>query len=45
MGTALQNLYTAQKTFSKAFPEWEFSLDGKLIGEIGEAITGRVLGS
>jgi hypothetical protein len=44
MGTALQNLYTAQKTLAKAFPEWEFSLDGKLIGDIGEAIAGRVFG-
>ena len=39
---ALQNLYAAQKILATAFPSWPFSLDGKLIGDIGEVIASRV---
>lgn len=41
---ALQTLYSAQNILAEAFPEWPFSLDGKLIGDIGEAIVSTVFG-
>ncbi len=41
---ALRELYSAQSTLRAAFPGWPFSLDGKLVGDIGEAIAARSFG-
>jgi len=40
--TALKNLYGAQAMLKSAFSEWPFSLDGNLIGDIGEVIALKV---
>jgi|ERR1035438_1991526 hypothetical protein len=38
IGPAVKELYAARNKLRQAFPELPFTLDGKLIGDIGEAI-------
>jgi len=44
IAAALEDLYKAQAMLKSAFPEWPFSLDGKLIGDIGEVIALKAFG-
>jgi hypothetical protein len=44
IAAALKDLYEAQAMLKSAFPEWPFSLDGKLIGDIGEVIAQKAFG-
>ena len=41
---ALKKLYGAQAMLRSTFKEWPFSLDGKLIGDIGEVIALKAFG-
>ena len=38
IGAAIKRLYAARNELRNAFPELPFTLDGKLVGDIGEAI-------
>lgn len=38
IGETIKRLYAARNELHKAFPELPFTLDGKLVGDIGEAI-------
>lgn len=44
IGEAIKRLYAARNELHKAFPELPFTLDGKLVGDIGEAIAIADLG-
>ncbi|MDD2765893.1 MAG: hypothetical protein PHE83_18170, partial [Opitutaceae bacterium] len=41
---ALQSLYGVQKTLQEAYPRLAFTVDGKIIGDIGEMIAANVFG-
>jgi hypothetical protein len=38
IGAAIKDLYAARNKLRRAFPELSFTLDGNLVGDIGEAI-------
>lgn len=41
---ALAQLYDAQRILAKAFPQSTFTIDGKIVGDIGEAIAEGAFG-
>lgn len=41
---ALRNLYAARRILAEAFPAHTFTVDGKIVGDIGEAIASAAFG-
>lgn len=41
---ALRSLYAARRILAKAFPAHTFTIDGKIVGDIGEAIASAAFG-
>lgn len=42
--SALQSIYSAQKQLASAFPSYRFTIDGNIVGDIGEAIAEGAFG-